>query len=441
MPTSTKKRPPERQPLLDLHVPQDPDGSVSATMPLAWCFKPESHLARQVDDRDFTKPHLLVIVRRKVVEAIDKDYDYERWGDYKALLVPLTQGLQHVAFNSPGENQILAFVVDVANSADMKQTRKELAHLNGGHYRGSSNFEDDGEYTLNRSRFYRFDDQMFARVRFLDKKPDVLTVHVPSEMFAPEPAAWRKRLVARVFGSSLATDQCHFRRKFLASLAAAPFYVAAVTLSKILFVVIAIPCFAPRRLAWRKFLDPWAGAVAVVEASPDANSWFFMYSRTDRQHDDELRFTWFSVASPLIWWLPATIVYGITHIPVHYTGSKTRTHPWWTHAPGYWKFLLYFDIIPIIALGTGTVLLYVLGWAIKVILNIDLTNDDGRARRDERRRAAVEAERQRLLRELELMMCGDAPPPLRVGDLPHDKQTVYLRFTDFKTKVCKPFAR
>lgn len=443
MPTSTRKSPPERQPLLDLHVPQDPDGTVSATMPLAWCFKPGSHLAQQVEERGFTKPHLLVVVRRKIIEAIDKDYDYERWGDYKATLVPLTQRLQYVSFNSPGENQILAFVVDVANSIDMKQLRKELAHLNGGYYRDRSNFEDDGEYTPESSRVYHFDAQMFAHARFLDRKPDILRVHVPNEMFAPEPAEWRKRLVARLFGTSRAIDQCHFRKKFLASLVVAPFIIVGQTFSKLLFIVLAIPLFAPRRLKWRKFLDPWTGPGAVVAQSSDANSWYFMYPRADRAHYEELRWSWRSVLSPLIWWLPATIAYGITHIPVHYTGSKTRTHPWWTHAPGYWKFLLYFDVLPIVFVAAAFAVGFVLSWVVKAVLgvNIRFTSEDSRARRDARRRRAVEAERERLVRELEQMVCGDAPPPLSVGDLPRDKQTVYLRFTDFKTKVCKPFAR
>ena len=40
----------------------------------------------------------------------------------------------------------------------------------------------------------------------------------------------------------------------------------------------------------------------------------------------------------------------------------------------------------------------------------------------------------------QLLVCnGDFTPQLSA--LPKDRQTIYLRFQDFKAKVCKPFAR
>lgn len=424
-------------PLLDLHVPQDPGGAVTATMPLAWCFKPGSELAERVAARDFVRPHLLVVVRQKVSDALDREFDTFHYGDVEATLVPLTQGLQFLSFTRPGESQLLAFVIDVPTRTKMRIARAGLKAINNGAMADSSSFDHDGRLYDIHPRAIHDDVHQFLRLlAFLEPHPDVVHVVVPQEMFAPEPAAWRKRLVHRVFGSSRSVDQCRFRKKFwFVSLPLAPFMLAAATLLKLLYVAVLLPALAPRRLAWRKFLDPWCTPVGVVDESPDATSWFF---QDPRSRSGYVKFTWRSLLSPLVLLGPSSLVYAVAHIPVH-NAQGGGTHPWWwSGSPGYWLFVLQFDLVlvAVVALVVGAAA--AAAWADERLLAGDPTRD---ARRRQRKAARRERDRQRLLHALEAMACGDAPPPLSVSDLPSDKKTVYLRYASVKSKVCKPFAR
>lgn len=437
MPRSTKPKKqtaePVRQPLLDLHVPQDPEGAVTATTPIAWCMKPGSQLEQKLVTADFIKPHLLLIVRHKYTDTLDREYGTTQWEDVQAALVPLTQGLYYHSFIRPGENQILAFVVDVPDGDALKQLRHHMERVQASY--GATYFGDDGKYVKRWNEYAYSRDPAFFDTKFLDTVPDVLHVVVPAQMFAPEPAAWRKRTVARVFGSSTARDQCHFRKKFwFVALPLTPFIFVWLTLLKLFYFLVCVPGLAPRRLAWKKFLDPWAGPGSVINASPDANSWFFQ-KPAERGVYSSSRVGWQSLLSPYVLLGPSTLTYLLCHIPVHYTGTK-QTHPW-IKTPAYWKYVLTFDLALIGAVALVAGVAFVLGLATDWFDRVDIFGRNDEAKRRER----AERERQKLLAELEAMACGDAPPPLSLRDLPADKRTVYLRYANLKTKVCKPFAR
>jgi len=370
--------------LLDLHVPVDPDGTAAAVAPLAWCVT--KRLTDLVEERGFTNPHLLVVNRvSEVMHA--GNVEYRDYTDKRLVLVPLKNAMTFLSFAAPGENEIHAFVIDLPDHRAAKSVKKWVNDTNRFSY--GSCLDDDG---------------MMVRPpdwgKFLSIHSELVIVHVPAEMFAKPPAEWRKKMVQK-FYKSKSIDQCHLRRR---SIIALPLAAIVATLYYVAKLIVVLSGYATgfRGYALSAFKHPLGS------------------------HEDLWK------ASPKLWFAPAQNKEGDFRISV------------WTGLNLIVAWIAYIVVLGCIKLGWGTVAVAVViaimviaaAFAVWHAFNSDMI---ATKRMRARQKAAAE-DRIANLEALRAMMCETNMPANSFSELPSEKKTFSLRFNDFKTKVCKPFA-
>lgn len=386
---------------LDLHMPIDPEGSVAATAPLAWCVTRE--LTEHLKESEFLAPHLLVIVRAKKTDGVGS-VRYDEWFDRRAFVVPLQNALVYTSFNTDGEHEIHAFIVDIRSKDDARYVRK---FTNSVQSRGEAGLQsivdEDGELRI--PDHTDFMDRNLPQViaPLLRRQGESITVHVPAEMFAPPPAEWRQKTVSKFFKKNKAVDQCHFRKRFwFISLPLAAAVVPIFYVYKALLIVLGY-AIGTRRLAVKHaFTHPLSQPSDLWKSSSP-------YFSPLEDRDGNNRFSvWTFLNLPVIIALTLTV----------------RGVQLW----GVGQFL-------------GVVLLIVASAGVAAGVMMLLQSDRYRTFKNGRERRERDEYRRKTLASLEDMLCETNLPANSVRELPKSKQTVSLRFYDFKTKVCKPFAR
>lgn len=376
--------------LLDLHMPIDPEGSVAAVAPLAWCVT--KNLLGEVEQRGFVNPKLLVVVRNHLQQRFAGD-DYGVYNYSRAFAVPLDQAMQYVSFTQPGENELLCFVVDVASDEQARGLKRLIKAIERDADVGITQpMNADGSIDSWVSTY--------LGLKVMTLKPEVLTVHVPQDMFAKEPAAWRKKTV-KVFFKNKTIDQCHFRKRFW--FAALPLGVVLSIIGFMIKIVLAVGAtlLGFFGLQWSVFKRPLAWSLDLLQTS-------YFAPLYDSPSSTSERFGVWSVVNIYV----AACLFGLYHL--------VRSD----------NFLAIF-------LGTAVGLL-VTG----VLFGAGVVRHHPKivAWRRKRAEAAYAKERDKRLDNLEAMLCTDNLPANSLSDLPREKRIVSLRFADLKTKVCRPFA-
>lgn len=409
-------------PLIDLHTVVDPRGQVAATIPVAWCN--EDHLLEKVKQAGFTNPHLYLVVRHK---KTTKEYNLTdtSWDVTETHVVPLTSQLRYVNFASPGANEVRALVIDIPNKDTAKRVKKLYTAYRPLESDGTP-ARDDGYY--NHWRGIPVLEGSMASI------PDIT---VDADMFAPEPAEWRKKIV-RILFHRREQDQCHFRRRFLFSLALLPVIAVIFTLAKVAFTLFGL-IYGVRGFDWR-FWQPRYTFTDPFNLFPDGRIKSYWFHHSDGSFRNPI--AW--LASPPVLVFAPLIVWAIFHIQTHHGDSK-RTFPivdW-----GWWKTVAIVDgsalsvvALALIIVGLGAVIT-VLSERLHLGSPFAAANDYWHEQWEDFQDRRSAARTERIYADLETMQCGEDPPPLSLSDLPAEKKTVELRFQALKTRVCKPFAR
>lgn len=179
--------------LLELQVVANPDGAATPNTTVAWKLTDE--LFAQMEEREFHDPHLLLIV------ASVKDDYYSSTKIYSIRLGTTKTPKQYIQFSRAGDNVVIATIIDIKN-VGQRACIKNLTH--GG---ATLRFTSRGELCWDGY----LEDIPHLRLQTSRR------VHVDSRLFPPPPPQWLKRIV-RVFYRGQEDDECHFRKRALASI-------------------------------------------------------------------------------------------------------------------------------------------------------------------------------------------------------------------------------
>lgn len=417
MPDDTLSEEQQVAPLLTLMAQVDPDGQAAATLPIGWCVS--SALIERLKQEHYKRPHLLLVVRHKQTIVFD-EFENDSFADYRETayyVVPLTQGLVFVSFIRPGDNEIIPFIIDLANFEATREAYKLKRSTTSQHIL-TNNGERAGNWPWNNLPRY-------LAVNFR------LEVKVPAEMFAPEPKPWMKNLVQLFYGGrERETDQCHFRRKLILSLLAVVPFIVLGTAFKLLTLLVGL-LLTRRRYNLKHLVRPLYGELTGVwsdiDGKQDHSFWWH------DKHGNRRPWPFWVYNHLTVFAVPAA-VFGFFNIP------NDDKEPW--VSLGWWDTFL---MVNGVMFGLGLVALTIFVLISGVLWLLGKLSDSGseglQRKLEAERQAAHDRRREEVLRELAAMICNGAPRTPSLEALPAHKRTVSLRFHDLKTKVCRPFAR
>ena len=348
------------------------------TIPVSWCVNVET--LNYLATKGVKNPMVVLVV------APDGP-SYNRRKEYRTV-VPLKDLMAYVEFRTVGKVKIWGFISEQGKLAKDQ-------YLSRGH----DGFVQD---LLNSDGtdwgfwFQRNDEKGSV----IDVFAEPLSVVVPEECFAPEPSAIEKRWVNWLFQDKC-VDQCHFRKRRLFAYTVQPFIMLLNMLMRTVLLLVAL-LIGARKVSLEYMLHPLTTSPLDSFDMLDDGSIFI-----DKKYYGWKRYR-FLPGMPVI----AAAIMGVVLL-------LSKLHAW---------------MIPLFGLGViaGLAVLAlagVFGW--KAFANyLD--------RRAKRIAAAtpwyMEAE------EMDLIVCNGHKKATTVSQLPAKKRTVYLRFMDLKSKVCRPFS-
>lgn len=451
MSTTTEQIPEEA---IRLFTVQDEDGQVDATVPVRWCISRET--AEMIQKRGISEPKLVIVV----------EHDGRETDRY---VVPLESEMRYIQFRRPGGNVIHATIVWGSEAESMLNSR-----FDSGGYRvpllavsrpgveklekqddelgeqlwrleDSSDAKADEISALNAQREgvrteirnlrdtepeqchmrHNFDD-----IHSIDSTAE-LGVTVPEELFAGKPPRWMNwlgHLYDGWWSRKAPRDQCDLRRRALITL--------ATLLPVTLFQLIALVCIEAVDLAFAGLLL-FVGARNINFASLRHP---FQYSPKDMQRD----------LKPSVWWHKKVVTKNDDGrvIKVEYKERNAVTiviNPpvvvFFT-AVGFGCYLLWGSLTFLYLGVAAAFIIAVIGCIVAVLFEGPVASfvekhTEKRARdREEQERL----DRESLRKELEQLACSSASREVSLSALPKERRTVYLRYQNLKSKVCRPFA-
>lgn len=397
--TATPVRPCEDLPLMQFNFETKPEGDVAAYLPVRWCVDP-TRLLQQIKDRGYKKPHLLICIQHRQVVQTYGDHTTLRVTDTNYFVAPLEQELQYVSFRKPGNNRVLAVIVDADNS-DTAAALYKLRRATSAPVEYDSLFHETG--AANDSAFRKL--YISSRIETHVSQD----VEVDAEMFAPEPAAWRKSMV-RAFFRGRESDQCHFRKRFLTVIGLLALLWIPVKVIQLLLALVSTVFLGMPDVDYREVFRP-------LSLAPNAP-----VKRAEVRDSVYLRYFPLWVLNPTVLLVPASVVW-------FFADGK------W----GYWSTVLTVDLWIV---GVALVLGIIAGLTLLTV-NIVRKRRGSASYQEQRRQRKLEADRRRqaaLEASVQAMSCTIGDKTASVDALPAEKQTVRLKFYRLKGAVCRPFA-
>jgi hypothetical protein len=378
-------------------------------------------LIRALDAANFQEPALLITIRN-VTSTNVGDLATSTHDETKHYVVKLAREMQYISFSRPGDNEVLATVIDLSRES----VRRTVYNWCRGKVARDGNLYTESGVPSD----YYFGD--YADVSFISGSTATTEVKVDREMFAKEPAGWKKWLVGQFFESK-PFDECHFRRRLL--LCGLVFAPLLLTLGMVVRVIALAYCLfvGMRDIDWRGML-PFEDTLPI----PHHRKSFWL-------HDKHGRSRWWGfflvnpmtlILTPLVGWIFVRYILSEHH---GHSAERYRFIHW-----GFWQTVLYVDgAIVGLALAICLIVFAVISVAfVADFLSSKLGGSSERGRkRAKRRQKQQETERGRMFKELEAMTCTTGATKATLDALPSEKRTLVLRFNALKGAVCKPFAR
>ncbi len=307
-------------------------------------------------------------------------------------VVPLDQAMEFVEFRSSGRHRIFGCLVWGLSKDDL-----ECYFRN--YYGGSNLITPENDFKKPHS--YSYWELDYGSV-------DVV---VPDGYFAKEPAAWEKWWV-NLWYESKPVNQCHFRKRRLLAYSLQPpvvlGYVLCRTFLSLVHILVLLLC-GIRKIQYQAILHPFI--YDRWDAAPDKLGSIFLedYSGVERH---PVCFLFMPLVQLVILGLLGLINWGL-----HRLGLSIGS------------VLLWFLVINVVVV-VATIAVNGLGGFYKLFP----------AETEEQRSAKKKLELERLYAEYQDIVCSGAALQPNVSALPSQRRTVYLRFMEFKSKVCLPFA-
>lgn len=414
---------------VQLFVDQSEDGQVDSTVPLRWCISKET--AERLQFEEVEDPHLLIVISN----------DGEEVGRY---LVPLTSEMRYIQFRRPGTNIVHAGIVRYRTSImDRKNGRFEnqvleqcvpgLDELNEEWQKLISDANATAERLDALKRKIdakqkepaepRIWSQGYHSVSLIGDESQ-LSVVVPEAMFAKESKLLG--FFGRLYFDRDARDQCHLRRRAMATVVTLP-VVAPVLLAFLIgFELVRIVIVAGLLLLGMRginfsALNPLSIDTPdrIWERGLEPPVWFFRKTGQVDHRDNAV----YEFRSIFFWLVNPITIVGFTALTI-FLGDVASVVRALLYAIG-------------VLVAAGIVLVLIERFAAQPVSRL--------AKRTAKKHHEIMADadrlsREKLYRDLEQLACDNRPRTASLDALPKERRSVTLRYQAFKAKVCKPFA-
>lgn len=365
--------------MFELHIA---DTNVSSgAVALSWCTDIEQ--LKKLAEANVLDPQVVI----SVVPQGGAAMHYEQ-----RQVVPLKDLMAYITFRKPGTNRVFSFIVD---SSPREAKARWLARSQGTFDSSIADYcGDDWSYTTN---------------TFNNMRAAPLVVDVPSELFAPEPAAWEKAWVNNLFHEK-SVDQCAFRRRRMFAYTVQPVLMLLAVLIRML--PLSISLLFGLRAASFKTLNPVTydmdDAVQVLNFGKGS---YFIRQIDDSESETSV-LKWISYVARTYCLLPFMPLSLIILTVLFKTGIWI---PFFLLVLGV---LLIIGTIAFIATGTFTEIYHAVYDYLSVPKEAWYMKTD----------------------QIQYIVCDGKQKARTLQDLPSEKRTLRLHYYNLKSKICKPFA-
>lgn len=365
-----------------------------ATCQVSWCVDAET--LKHLSDMKITNPKVVIVVAPEG-RHYHQSREYRKVVDMKDLMT-------YVELRCAGANKIWGFISFKGKDAKDYWTSKKQ-----GEFRNSVLDSDGSEY----SYYLRPEYDSDTKLTVSQPQPIV----VPTGVFAEEPAEWEKAWVNHLFRDK-PMDQCEFRRRRLFAYTFQIFPVMFFNMAIRLLVTLVALAIGTRGLSVKPLLHPLQESLGDTFDQLNNGSIFVRRVEEDSYSGWEPRpgefFSYVLRKFCLLPLCPPALVIAFLM--------------WHFHA-----------IALTIVISVAMVLLMVVAFLITFF-----SSDSHIAFwkwLDKRLHGEMDGPLWYLDKdEMDLLTCKADQKPLDFASLPARKKTLYLRFQDLKSKVCKPFS-
>lgn len=361
----------------------------SGSIAVSWCVSHETLdlLAKE----NISDPQLVICV------SPDGEL-YSSKKEYRKV-VPLKDLMTYIEFRVPGKNRISALI----SYKNRKNAKNKYLSKNNGDYDSNILNYDGSDYSTTIHSMDQIDRELLLSTPII--------VNVPQACFAPEPPAWEKLWVNHFFRDK-PSDQCNYRRRRLFAYSVQPFIFIVLSLIKLLFLLGAT-LIGSRNWSLKYLLHPLTydefecaevlkgGTIFIKTSSPDDLSNYSLWSFFKKACRLALM--------PIIWILIVVSVYlNVLHIIL--------------------------GTIGILAVIVLLIVFFVEGWAANTFFwcSEKLYNFFNGAQENQFWYLKQE--------EMDMIICDNRKKTTKITDLPSKKRTFSLKFSDLKSKICRPFS-
>lgn len=365
-----------------------------STAQVSWCVDQET--LKYLSDNNIADPQVVIVVA-------PEGRRYHSSKEYRKV-VPLKDLVTYVEFRCAGPNKVWGFI----SHRKPSDARDYWLGKSGGDFKTSALNSDGSDWAYDMKQDY--DDSN----RILNASPQ--PVVVPTDVFAAEPWAWEKTWVNWLMREK-AIDQCDFRRRRLFAYTLQPIVMLGNILLRMIFTLVSL-LIGARNFSLQYVLHPMTGFDDLPKVCC-GGSIFIRHLPEDDLPPYQYKPTPFQMLSYLVrsfWLLP--------FMPVIFIPLALATY--------YHVWPLLIISFSVAALAT-TVMVIVAGFIShyfadtwESFVSIFRTKDDTLWYLNQD--------------EMDLLTCSPEKKPLTYKSLPLRKKTLYLRFQNLKSKVCKPYS-
>lgn len=368
--------------MFEIHI--NDTNVTSGTLNVSWCLTQDTLDVLQ--QYNITNPIVVFCIISKDTNQSHKEY---------RKIVPLKDMIAYLDLRTSGENLIYAFICD-----DRESTKPRFLN---------KNFENQYMFQVIHKEKYIYKTALITNIPS-DYNEDVynedlnklfaetISINVPKECFAKEPAEWEKNWVNHFFRNK-SVDQCSFRRRRLFAYTVQLFLLVPVFLLVRMFLLVLSLLFGLRDgMTLKYLLHPFTYTLECIWSDTWHNGTYFI-RRTENNN----------LMNYII--LPFIPIMFIPYVFLCITGL----------------------IVPVFVMLLGVIIGIFLLWflfsgVIKDIFNhlkykllnsskIELNNED-----------------------MQFILCDGTNTTKTLSDLPKSRRTIKLRFENLKSKVCRPFS-
>ena len=374
----------------------------SATMPVSWCISKDT--LEELKKNNILDPMILIITVKDMQEK-------------SRQLAPLDALMDYIQFQTAGENKVIAMIV----WSYEKTSKKRKKQLNKRFMTFSS--------ICGGVKFYNYpvldaEGELRDKIEYSGESAEI-TVDVPSQLFAKEPAKWEKRWV-NLWHETSTIDECHFRkRRILAYTLQPPIMLAYVIIWPIMRFAAALflALMGYTKVDWMPVLRVFSYNTDDIWSDLEYDKSTYMIRTIGKDAKFEHKTWYLSPFSPLFVILCFLLSYFYVINNVQFSSA--------------WQAVSIQALIGFGAPVACSLFLLVVGLFACLL---DYAVDAIGASYLEKWMRKDKEQLEKYEDKFQTLLCNGEFAP-KMASLPPEKRTVHLRFWEVKGKVCKPYAK